>query len=128
MPVEQAVAPEVFLHALEWDGQLGKSVQGDALVVGKVVDIRRRQSGERVSDPDGAIGDGVRLEDGPHEDGGAAAPDAGLDQVARHAIGENRFDAGIGDSSSRFNPIMQVRPQPASLGPSGTLRRSSAPS
>src|SRR5579875_1081512 len=48
---------------------------------------------EGIGSPNGAIRDLVRLEDGTHEDHRAAAPYAGFDQIALHAVAQSGSDA-----------------------------------
>jgi hypothetical protein len=37
----------------------------------------------------------VSGQDRPHEDGGAAAPDAGFDKITRNSVSEDCFDAPL---------------------------------
>jgi hypothetical protein len=93
--VEQSVAIEVPPHLLERDGELGHAGEIETAILRVDGRVRRRQAAERIRDPDRTIVVTVRGEDRAHQNRDATAPDAGLDQVAGHAIVEHALDAEL---------------------------------
>ena len=91
--VEEAVEGEIALHLLERDGKVGHRVVQIARIGGIGRGVGWGQPGKAVGDPDGAVGDGARAQDPAHQDAGAPAPDARLDQIARHVVVERGLDA-----------------------------------
>ena len=67
-------------------------MEGIVLVGGVLVGVRVRQPPEGISAPHQPIV-AESIEHGPHEDEGAAPPDARLDEVAGHGIGHQGLDA-----------------------------------
>jgi hypothetical protein len=66
----------------------------------------------------------VRLEDAAHEDGGAATPDTGLDEVARDVVAQDRLHREL-DVVQALEPdhrLRTCRPVQAVLAAVGVVR------
>ena len=120
-----AEAGEVGAHVVDRDGQV---VDRRELLVGG------REALEGVGDPHRAVG-AERVERGAHQDRSAAAPGAGLDQVALDAVAHDGLDAGLqvveplqaGHRRAVQGPVDAGHPDPKDLA-APSSRDSSVPS
>ena len=85
---------------------------GAVALVGRVVGVRLGQALEGVGEVDAAVGDAVGAQDAAHQDADAAAPGAGLDQVAGNALGDHALDgeADVAQALEADHRLRQPRP------------------
>src|SRR5438093_13730771 len=87
--------------------------------------LRSRQAFKGVGDPYDAIRNSIRLEQGAHQDGCAAAPRARFDEIPRYFVFQDLFHAGLDivQPTLADHRVADERPIPA-LAPDLGVKRS----
>jgi len=91
--IEQSVAREIRLYLLQRNAQKRVGFPVDVLRVLLVAPIGLRQALEGVGHPEDAVPASIGFQNSAHENAGAAAPDAGFDQVSGDIILQHLLDA-----------------------------------
>ena len=90
--VQEAVFGEIRLHLVERNRELLDRVVLVAEIGGIGFHVGRRKPRERIGDKDAPLQVAEGLERRPHQDAGAAAPDARFDEIAGHPLADRGFD------------------------------------